>query len=51
MGIDWYTQSIAGKESTCNAGDPGLILCQGVPLEKGMGTHFSTFGRPWWLRW
>ena len=25
----------AGKESTCNAGDPGLILGQEDPLEKG----------------
>ena len=33
-------RGLAGKESTCDAGDPGLILCQGAPLEKGMGPHF-----------
>ena len=27
--------SSAGKESACNAGDPGLILDQEDPLEKG----------------
>ena len=27
------------KESACNAGDPGLILGQKDPLEKGMATH------------
>ena len=29
------------KDSTCNAGDPGLIPALGDPLEKGMGTHSS----------
>ena len=29
------------KDSTCNAGDPGLIPGLGDPLEKGMGTHSS----------
>ena len=28
-----------GKESACNAGDPGLIPVSGNPLEKGMATH------------
>ena len=27
--------SLAGKESICNAGDPGLILGRVDPLEKG----------------
>ena len=30
-----------GKESTCNAGDLGLIPGQEDPLEKGMATHSS----------
>ena len=30
-----------GKESICNAVDPGLILGQEDPLKKGMATHFS----------
>ena len=34
-----YTGSSAGKESACNAGDPGLILGWEDPLEKGMATH------------
>ena len=28
-----------GKESACNAGDPGLILGLEDPLEKGLATH------------
>ena len=32
-----------GKESACNAGDPGLILGQEDPLEEGMATHSSIF--------
>ena len=27
------------KESACNAGDPGSILCKEDPLEKGIATH------------
>ena len=34
-----------GKESACNAGDPGFIPCQEDPLEKRMATHFSIL--PW----
>ena len=30
-----------GKESACNAGDPGLILGWVQPLEKRMATHSS----------
>ena len=40
-----------GKESSCNAGDLGLIPGSGSwdPLEKGMATHFSSLARriPW----
>ena len=38
-----------GKESGCNAGDPGLIPGLGRPLEKEMATHFSIFAGeiPW----
>ena len=37
------------KESTCNAGDPGSILGQEGPLEKGMTTHSSILAQriPW----
>ena len=30
-----------GKESACNAGDPGSIPGHEDPLEKGMATHSS----------
>ena len=30
-----------GKESTCNAGDPGSILGWEDPLQKGMASHTS----------
>ena len=30
-----FPGSSAGKESTCNAGDPSLIPGSEVPLEKG----------------
>ena len=38
-----------GKESACNAGNPGSILGLRNPLEEGMATHSSTlFWRiPW----
>ena len=29
-----FPDSSVGKESICNSGDPGSILCQEVPLEK-----------------
>ena len=38
-----------GKESTCNAGDLGLILCQEKPLEKGMATHSNIL--VWRIPW
>ena len=34
--IQSFSGSSAGKESACNAGDPGLIPRSEVPLEKGM---------------
>ena len=37
--------SSAGKESACNAGDPGSIPGLGDPLEEGMVTH------SWILAW
>ena len=30
-----------GKESSCNAGDPGSIVGSGISLEKGMVIHSS----------
>ena len=37
----WATKEVVVKESACSAGDPGLILSQEDPLEKGMATHSS----------
>ena len=40
---------LSGKESKCNAGDPGLILGEEDSLEKGVAAHFSilTWRIPW----
>ena len=32
-----FPGSSAGKEATCNAGDPGLIPGSGISTGKGMG--------------
>jgi len=37
------------KQSACNAGDPGSILSQEDPLEKGMATHSSILA--WRIPW
>ena len=39
----------AGKESSCNAGDLGLILGWEDPLEKGMASHTSIL--VWVIPW
>jgi len=36
-----FLDSSAGKESTCNAGDPVQFLVWEDPLEKGKATHSS----------
>ena len=41
-----FPSSSVGKESACNAGDPGLISGLG---EKGMATHSSTL--TWRIPW
>ena len=38
-----------GKESACNAVDPGLIPGPKDPLEKGMTTHSSILA--WRIPW
>ena len=38
-----------GKEFACNAGDPGSILGQEDPLEKGMAHHSSILA--WRIPW
>ena len=44
-----FTGSSAGKESTCNAGDPGSTPGLEDPLEKGTATHSSI--RSWRIPW
>ena len=39
----------AGKESTCNVGDMGLIVGWEDPLGKGMATHSSILA--WRIPW
>ena len=41
--------SSGGKESACNAGDPGRSLAQEDPLEKEMATHSSILA--WRIPW
>ena len=38
-----------GKESACKAGEPGLILGLGDPLEKEMATHSGILA--WRIPW
>ena len=38
-----------GKESACNAGDPGSMLSWEDPLEKEMATHSSILA--WRIPW
>ena len=44
-----FPGSSASKESTCNAGDQGLIPGWGRPLEKEMATHSGIFA--WEVQW
>ena len=41
MLIKGFSGGSGGKESTCNAGDPGLIPGSGRSLEKEMATRSS----------
>ena len=38
--------SLVGKESACNAGDPGLILGSGRSTGEGIGSHSIFLGFP-----
>ena len=46
-----FPGSSAGKESTCDAGDPGLIPGSGRSHGEGLGHHSSILGLPLWLSW
>ena len=41
----------AGKESACNAGDPGLIPESGRSAGEGIGYPLHILGLLWWLSW
>ena len=41
MSYEGFPGSSAGKESACNAGDPGSIPGLEDPLEEGVATHSS----------
>ena len=43
--IEGFPGGSDGKESVCNAVDPGLVPGWEDPLEKGMATHSSIL--PW----
>jgi len=47
-----FPESSVGKESACNAGDPGLIprLERSAVEEMGYPDP-SILGLPWWLSW
>ena len=44
-----FPGSLAGKESACSTGDPGLIPGSGRAPGEGLGYHSSILGLPWWL--
>ena len=46
-----FPHSSVGKESTCNAGDPGSIPGLGRSTGEGQVTHSSILGLPLWLSW
>ena len=41
--LQGFPDGSEGKESTCSAGDLGLIPVWEDPLEEDMATHFSIF--------
>ena len=49
MGYKGFPGGLDGKESACNAGDPGSIPGLGRSLEKGMATHSNFFA--WKTTW
>ena len=44
-----FSGGSVGKQSACNAGDPGSIPGWGRSLEKKMATHSSIFA--WEIAW
>ena len=48
--IQGFPHSSVGKESACNAGDPGSMPGSGRSSGEGIG-YSSILGLPWWLSW
>ena len=46
-----FPDSSVGKESACNAEDPGSILGSGKSAGEGIGYPLSILGLPLWLSW
>ena len=46
-----FPDSSVGKESACNAGDPGLIPGSGISAGEGIGYPFQYSWLPLWLSW
>ena len=46
-----FPDSSVGKESACNAGNPGLNPGSGRFSGEGIGHHSSILGLPLWLSW
>ena len=46
-----FPDSSVGKESACNAGDPGLIPGSGTSPGEGIGYPFQYSWAPMWLSW
>ena len=44
-----FPDSSVGKESLCNAGDPGSIPGSGRSAGEGIGYHSSLLRLPLWL--
>ena len=52
FGLSWgFPDSSVGKESTCNAGDPGLIPGSEGSAGEGIGYPLQILGLPLWLSW
>ena len=49
--VDGFPDSSVGKESTCNAGDPGLIPGLGRSAGEGIGYPLQYSWASLWLNW
>ena len=47
----WFPDNSVGKESACNAGDPGSIPGSGRSAEEGVAFPVQYSWASLWLRW